>query len=249
MSGDDALPGPPPPSGREELAWEHRQKTAAFNHADARSRLLIALLTGARQGRLHPHWRQNVSLSAFNLTSNAYGQDPASPEAIACVDSETLACRHVADIDTQLWEPWAAHDWRTALDSWHTAILDVLEDDRRSSRELRHPNASPFVEASDRVVAAFPDHVAKITNAARAGVDAYLDRIHTYRRDKYDAWYRAGLAAGGETVDWIGWYRARIATWPDDEHSLAGPELALLDNWWHVQQWQSLPDYWTQQPK
>jgi hypothetical protein len=32
-------------------------------------------------------------------------------------------------------------------------------------------------------------------------------------RDMLGAWYRAGLAAGSEPVDWVSWYRACISRW------------------------------------
>jgi hypothetical protein len=57
-----------------------------------------------------------------------------------------------------------------------------------------------------------------------------------------DCAYRAGIAAGGEPVDWVGWYRERLRRWPDQK--TAQPQLANLGDTEHCARFQALPHYW-----
>jgi len=38
--------------------------------------------------------------------------------------------------------------------------------------------------------------------------------MYVATRDELGASYRAGLRAGGDDVDWVGWYRDHIGRWP-----------------------------------
>ncbi|EUA41035.1 hypothetical protein H7I87_18370 [Mycobacterium timonense] len=64
------------------------------------------------------------------------------------------------------------------------------------------------------------DHYAKQIGRAEACLLKYVephspsDELYSrIVRDELAASYHAGLAAGGETNDWLGWYRARAAQW------------------------------------
>lgn len=41
------------------------------------------------------------------------------------------------------------------------------------------------------------------------------------QRDGLGASYLAGLAAGGEAVDWVGWYLERIPAWTNEQIATA----------------------------
>ena len=68
--------------------------------------------------------------------------------------------------------------------------------------------------------------------------------IHPVERDIIGASYRAGLCAGGNPVDWRGWLRDRVASWPDNPARTK--VLAELQDPHVHKDWEMLPDYWCQ---
>jgi hypothetical protein len=60
--------------------------------------------------------------------------------------------------------------------------------------------------------------------------------------DDLGASYRAGLAAGGEEIDWVAWYLERTATWNDE--SIAAAKRAQLERSTFRAGLEALPECW-----
>jgi hypothetical protein len=155
---------------------EHALRMATSCYTSARARILLRLRVHARQGTLGANWRGNLSLRALALTSNAYGRNPTTPEAVACLDSEDLACHDVAHMELQLWEPCVATDWRTALDAWHAAVIDRLDYQDRNMR-ARSPFKLPLAGSADPVSSSIAQRIADSHEGLRERMDAERDRI------------------------------------------------------------------------
>ena len=210
--------------------WELRQQSARHQYAFARYMLLKPILMKARTGMLNPKWRQDLSTTMIG------GGSETSLE-----DSNQLAVHDFSTMDIQPWEPCAGSGWRTALDAWYAALLEVNDSRDRTERPMPGSDA----DAPEAVVR-FSETIAR-----NPVLTDFADRAAEGRRrwrDWEGAWYYAGLAAGGLEVDWRGWYRSRIAAWTNGLSSLEGPsaieELTSLEHG-NKDHMQSLPAYWT----
>jgi hypothetical protein len=204
--------------------------------------LWTKILGEARAGVLEPSWRDTLSVEPLYAAGVSRTMFEADQQVRMDVDK--LVIHEAATMPFAAWEPYVAGgDWRRALSAWFTAAQDLLRYKFRSKRWL-----------SDII----PDQ----DHTASARLDAVLE---AHERDALEVSYRAGLAAGGDEEDWIGWYRTRvIETWDADddakyrlyysvEHALGrcDAELsgqnpapaALVDIPFLGSTFQSLPDY------
>lgn len=211
-----------------------------------RYRLWSHVLTAARAGTLAPNWRDTLTVEAVLYSDEGGRRPPAAAASTGHCDAEDLALYEVATSPVADWEPHAARgDWRRALDAWYRASLerfDAYEDAQdRNWAELRD-GISPQLLRTPILGAAL---------RKPSPLDPFMSTFH---RDNLGALYRAGLAAGGETNDWIGWYRSRVAQWDTtgDQQNNAGLKQAVLASLTDPQsiieqcnEMEKLPDYWT----
>lgn len=178
-----------------------------------RYRLQLAVLGAARNGTLAADWRANLTAEHGSGGGQA--------------DAEQLALHEVATSPTAEWEPYeAGGDWRRALDSWYQDSLHAREEYEAAQRH--HWAAIGGSEVSE------------VPLLRRAPVDAADAQM---QRDLLYVSYRAGLASGGDAVDWLAEWHDRALQW---DGRLGQPVLAALadDPAPLVEAFQMLPDYW-----
>lgn len=234
MSDDyEDLPGPPrdysPAERLHDTLDPHREERAQWQTAMAeRSQLSTAawarimllgdVLRQARQGKLSPNWRDNLADSALH---------PLSRQALL------EAARVLRSSPRAPWEPWVAQgDWRRALESWFSASLALLDEDDLRHARLRatEPDLPGTPPTGDPTIT---------TESTAAEMEQEQLRVAAQRRhrDSTTAWYLAGLAAGGDLIDWQRWYLARTG------RTAEAPQwTANFPDWL-----QQLPTYWTEQ--
>lgn len=254
---------------RDQYARAYQEWSARDRYTRIRNGLWVDVLRWARSGELPADWR--IHLPGYHASIAAITGEQL------CDDIDGLALHEFTTLPTQPWEPYATGgDWRTALDAWYRDSL-ALHDRRRHSREeltaskpqpFRLPD-TPMPDAYDPSPAIVYDDMEDL-RARRALRDADLaaadDINHDRGRDRLEAWYRAGLTAGGTGEDWAGWYHDRITTTWDRRHDdiygvalinsdrelaqLDDPDTATLEpspaaagGWVHIPM-QALPDYW-----
>ena len=209
--------------------WERAQWTGTSHHWLLRWGLLGSVLRAAREGTLTPDWRGGLDAAVAERNRQAAFEADA--------DVAALVVHELSTMSPQPWEPYVAGgDWRAALAAWYRDSLQLHQwqwEQQAAEREWR----PRWLRGSDE------RHVER-------------ERVkHARSRDALEASYRAGLAAGGETEDWIGWYRRRITETWDRRTAVAlhDPELTLawLDGrgeWLEgrgAADMQRLPAYWT----
>jgi len=155
---------------------------------------------------------------------------------------------------TAAWEPGRAGNWRDALTAWYLASRVALHDDRALTAEIQ----IEAVKARDQTLAHALEMRVKGINAVDAldrlevaldssdvSTDSTTRSTHKFyiaARDELGASYRAGLRAGGDDVDWVGWYRDHISRWPSG--TMRETAAARLDSGDYRQHMETLPDYW-----
>jgi hypothetical protein len=148
---------------------------------------------------------------------------PHSPGFQRHDDVTSVIAIEIADWPRRSWEPYAAGgDWRAALEAWYQdelAVQDIYEDMAREHLVTPEPTETAWWRREQRC------------------------------RDRLGASYRAGLAAGGDAVDWVGWYQQRIRgreetdparIWVRDRIAADVPELGPTPSM------EQLPQYWIQ---
>lgn len=186
-----------------QLQAHQIQLDAAWRHYSVFGARLGRVLNEARFGVLELGWRDRLSATATTTQE----LDTDSPAERACREAENLALHEVVMTPAADWEPYAAGgDWRRALASWAAAMHDLTNTRYRTKRWLS--------DIGRRGVT--PGGLTERPVIDTSNIDEILEaREH----DAIEASQRAGLAAGGESADWRGWYRARILeTWsPADD--------------------------------
>jgi hypothetical protein len=94
--------------------WEIHQQSARMWYGFARYMLQRPILMDARSRSLNPAWREHLSLDA-----------PGYPPEARLADSNKLAPLEIATMGVQAWEPYTGLGWRSALDSWYAAVLEL----------------------------------------------------------------------------------------------------------------------------
>lgn len=207
----------------------------ASHYATRRHSIWTPLLRAARLGTLKPQWRETLSVDNWFYRNERPPEDPQIREADEMIINELRTMPPAA------WEPFVAEgDWRRALQSWHQTAIEVHDsfeilrldarrdrDDMTGSVELADDEATPLTR----------------NTSLRSSTDAF----HARERDEIEALYLAGLAAGGDDVDWVSWYRNRIQKLDDVSFSNVPSNteiLQQLDNPDVQAAMQMLPDYW-----
>jgi hypothetical protein len=191
-----------------DMNWQSTQYHASTHAAYARPKLLVKVLAAARAGDLALDWRAHLDMG-YSSTAQIYS------------DCDELAMHEIATMPPQLWEPYVAQgDWRAALNAWHTASLELEE----------------YVEALRTRPAPSLAVAAGISFTSPAG-GPLGQHVRALLADMRTASYQAGLAAGGDDVDWQAWLRSREGAYPAKK----GPT-----DWGRLRQaLEQLPDYWT----
>lgn len=139
------------------------------------------------------------------------------------LDVEVLVAHELASWSRRTWEPFAAQgDWRAALEAWYEDRLAVEASHEDFARQ-------------------------RLVSLRWAKTESGWWHQQQRTRDRVEALYRAGLASGGDPVDWIGWFRQRIELREEtDPWRIRGRErvLATLDE--TRQEMEFLPSYWRQ---
>jgi hypothetical protein len=157
-----------------------------------------AVLDQARAGDLDPGWR-----------------DTLAPPAAA----DERAAQAVSDLRTlsvAAWEPGVASDWRAALDAWYLVrreIIDAAADLYAATQREQRAGLRRVREATMNTGPRIRNALLAQLDSGDRGLNAVTAMHQTLlctERDYIGAWYRAGLAAGGEPVDWVGWYSHRL---------------------------------------
>jgi hypothetical protein len=217
---------------------------ARRHYGTTQSWLVRGVLDRARRGTLTTSWREDLKPPTYNASAHQI-----------YADADFLAVEEIRQTTTAPWEPNADWDWRTALDAWYLAYRSVLVDQAVTLRRaldqslqtrnktlatlhLRVRGAASIVPLGEDVsggpLIAF-DH--NLDLARRGGDESYIAE-----RDSLGASYLAGLKAGGETCDWVGWLEKRIAAWTNLQAAEAA--RARLANAAARAELESLPSYW-----
>lgn len=138
-------------------------------------------------------------------------------------DIGILIAMEIADWPQRPWEPGVAGgDWRAALDAWYEDELELQDTYEGFARQqLVTPEAT----------------------------ETAWWRREQHCREWIGASYRAGLAAGGEPVDWVAWYQRRIELREEtDPDRIRGRRRAVawVSELGPIPWLAYLPEYWTQ---
>lgn len=251
---------------RDQYARAYQEWSARERYTGIRNGLWADVLRWARSGELPADWR--IHLPGYHAGIAAMAGEQVRD------DIDGLALHEFATLPTQPWEPFAAGgDWRTALDAWYRDSLALHDRTHQQTEELTASKPQPFRLPTRPMPDAYDPHIVyddvEDLDALRALRDADLAAAkatnHDRGRDRLEAWYRAGLTAGGTGDDWIGWYHDRINTWDRRHDNIygaavinSGRELAKLTDpaaatleptpaaaggWVRIPM-QALPGYW-----
>ncbi|SLJ81171.1 hypothetical protein [Mycobacteroides abscessus] len=193
--------------------------------------ILERALEAARGGSLTLNWREQ-------LTSPA-GCQP---------DVAMFALEEVRQMPVAAWEPAATADWEEALGSWFATTRALLVQDyiHKSAQQHRslETRSTLFLRPDVFHDGRLADMVRKEDAASDIATDNLIRRqstLYIVARDRACASYLAGLAAGGQPNDWVGWFSQRIDTW--DSPEIVKSNRMQLD--WISRNWEQLPLYWT----
>lgn len=213
---------------RHRRRRDFQQHLASAHYRIMRANLLLSVLTRARAGTLTGNWRESLALRPL--------QRPASPIFDA---GDQLAVREVATRPPAAWEPHSGAGWRVSLDAWFDATTDTYRDLERVWRDTDVAHRAQ--------IAAQRESIRRLRGQLRWPQPAATpvpdkDCPYSPPRLHVEAWYRAGLAGGGEGGDWIRWLQ--------DQDSDAGRTLlARLAAPGSRGQLEHLPGYWNPPPR
>lgn len=201
------------------------QQLASAHYRSVRANLLLSVLTRARAGTLSINWRESLGLRPIeHLTMAMF------------TAGDQLAVREVAATQPAAWEPNSGAGWRRALETWFDATNDVYTDLEQLWLETECANRQRINEQQE-AVRRLRSHLGWTKFELKSPSTAVPVLPHAAPRLHIEAWYRAGLAGGGEDIDWMGWLRDQDN---DAARSLLG-RLEDPDNRWQIEH---LPDYW-----
>lgn len=194
--------------------------------------VLQRVLQSARDGVLAPNWRELVA-----TMSPLSGPDP--------MGVHPLVVTAINEMSPAAWEPGRSPGWRQAADSWFDAARAALAE-HHSLTLIQHAELAKvagLLSVSTR--ASMAPSLAEALEQI-SSLDARNDAVarqslsnYVMQRDKLTASYRAALAAGGEDIDWRGWFEERVNTW-DNEAGAAAARITLRQEGYL----QRLPEYW-----
>ncbi|WP_255785888.1 helix-turn-helix domain-containing protein [Mycobacteroides abscessus] len=222
--------GPATPFISSEFGAELPQ-SQRFYYVAAKTRHLSDILLKARHGLLDPDWRERLP--------SGLGCSPTSPS----INAEALAIAELLNRPVEPWEPYQA-PWREALDSWYMTA--------RAAAGEAHVNVAQHhldqVVTGERLVRAYGlnrrlgdalvPNIAPFDGLCDQSRDTN-DKVYVAQRTSLTALYLAGLAAGGDDIDWRAWYLNEVNQWPETHPGRARCLLeanSALDR--------PLPGYW-----
>lgn len=190
-------------------------------------KVLEGVLWAARSGVLAADWREGGLASALEsgegiwLWMKIQGHDPRpwEPRVLASFATDSV--------------PHPRWGWKWALSAWRADLVMSMR-----MRQLCDPGAVSRWAGVD-LIDASPDCWERVLDrheeswpARSAGDGGPVSmglRAHALRQqlDRVQVFFEAGLAAGGEVIDWRGHHRVRVQRW-----RISGDrddELALLD--------------------
>ncbi|SHS19261.1 Uncharacterised protein [Mycobacteroides abscessus subsp. abscessus] len=216
-----------------------KNELSEIGFSGAKYTRLRAVLQQARDGVLAADWRDHLVAQ----------YDGTDPRLQVQADAESTAIAALQNMPPAPWEPGEAPNWKVALDSWYVTARNLhgeyfLSNMAQMGKQLAVGEKILRIPAETGGLNA--DYV--ITTVADG--DRMRDkgrRLHTHQyiveRTRLTAYYLAGLAGGGLDVDWVSWYRAEAATWPDDQPDRARVEQGLTRAPFRSAM-QKLPGYW-----
>lgn len=205
--------------------------------------LLDKALEQARSGRLTPTWRDELQPPATGMPAGAVFNDAGK-----------LAVEEVRQMPYAAWEPGHSPGWREALEAWYIDSRSVLTQGyTNTTRQMAATISSldKVVSQSVRRAGTGGSESVDMMLASMASSEDAADRLrvshaclYIQARDRLTASYLAGLVAGGDDVDWIGWFKQRVARWPSE--AAAGTRRAQIELGGPIfsQLMQRLPTYW-----
>lgn len=212
-------------AARDRQRREFDQHMASAHYRSVRANLLLSVLTRARAGTLSANWRDSLALR------------PAEhPSAAMFSDGDQLAVREVAATPPSAWEPYSGAGWRRALETWFDDTNDVYTALGQIWIETEQANRIRMSEHRESV-RRLRSHLGWTKGESRASLAATPDFTHAAPRLHIEAWYRAGLAGGGEGNDWMDWLRAQ----DNEAAQTLVNRLSDPDSRWQIEH---LPDYW-----
>lgn len=206
--------------------WELRQRMDEGQYVSLRHWAIARVLHWARSGELSPDWREH-QMPALLVAIRPDTADQAFDDHSALINAE-LAALH-----TQPWEPHATGgDWKDALDAWFTDALanETYLETSRPPRGLLDMPAEMLTGLDTDAIAHLQRQQDEQRRQHREQEEKF-QRGQAESRAMLGASYRAGLAAGGEPIDWRGWLESQL-----------GRTLRHDAYHWY----QSLPHYWTE---
>lgn len=219
----------------QRRAQDSVQHVASAHYQSTRIRFMLAILQYARAGTLLPNWRDTLTFA-----------EPYQPTHAMYSDGDELVLHELKNLDRARWEPHAGVGWRAALESWYDAMSDVYTQAEQMAENgrLRSRDRLAAMRANLTLQQGNSAHTERLAAIARdlQGSDASLTVGLRLQRAYLDAWYRAGLAAGGVEIDWVAWFRAQIEEVDDPE--VRQSWLQQLDDPKVREELEFLPDYW-----
>jgi len=183
----------------------------------------MRLLADARLGLLDRDWRANIDALLYDDDSPF--ETARRPSEPSLIDACELVIHAAVTAPVADWEPYATGgDWRWALHAWYTAETDRLVNYQRRENEA-------FVASIG------------LPPLDNSGLSPSIVR----QLDYAEARYRGPLAAGGTDDDWLGWFRGRIETWPENGgwDGRTAWLARLRDDPEFVHSMESVPVYWS----
>jgi hypothetical protein len=208
---------------------EFDQHLASAHYRMVRANLLLSVLTRARAGTLTANWRDSLAL--FPLGPSA---------AVTFAAGDHLAVREVATRAAAAWEPHSGAGWRLSLNSWFAATTATYHELEQVQRDTELAN--------DAERAAQRESIRRLRGQLRWPQPASAPPAPTAGRPQsppllhIEAWYRAGLAGGGDDSDWIGWLQQHDS---DTARTLLERLNTPASRW----QLEHLPSYWNPPPR
>lgn len=208
----------------EKAYREARENLNAVWYLTRRAANMRMILTSARAGTQRNDWREHLTEPGYMAAT----QD--NPAYDVYRDGDLRVIAELKAMPRADWEPHAAADWRTALLAWRRGLEDVVIDE--TSAIVRTYNDSPLHSRSD-------PQSAKLLATWRASYEF----MRQSGSDLCDASYWAGLAVGGEDVDWRQRLRERVLDWPPQWPARTEMLDNLSDHNWQIDV-SPLPHYW-----